>query len=110
MCAAACLTQFGGLHLIDMRAVLSGLSAATLPGRFQVCCEAQGGGTIVLDGAHTPESAAGLAQLLCDAFPHTPMAVVLACAADKDHRSGGGVVGGAAWHDRAAHSGRGWVV
>jgi folylpolyglutamate synthase/dihydropteroate synthase len=42
---------------------------------------------IVLDGAHTPESAAALAAALREAFPWpTPLALVVAMAGDKQHR------------------------
>lgn len=41
----------------------------------------------VLDGAHTPESAAALAAALRDAFPApAPLAFVIAMASDKEHR------------------------
>ena len=43
------------------------------------------GGCLVLDGAHTADSAAALATLLREAFPRDkhPLALVLAMAADK---------------------------
>ena len=45
---------------------------------------------IVLDGAHTPDSAAALARALRDAWPGTKrqpkLGIVLACAGDKDLR------------------------
>ena len=92
----------------------AGLEAATLPGRFQLCQleedaeaaaaaaarAAQGaageagtqlGPWVVLDGAHTPESAAALAKTLRQAFPTAPVALVVAMAEDKQHRCGGGV-------------------
>ncbi|PSC74504.1 dihydrofolate synthetase [Micractinium conductrix] len=112
--AAACLRRHG-LDRIDLQAVAAGLEAATLPGRFQLCQFAQdadvaaaaaamtaqggdaGGGSssaragqpgpwVVLDGAHTLESAAALAQTLRAAFPTAPVALVLAMAEDKQHR------------------------
>lgn len=39
---------------------------------------------LVLDGAHTPASAAALAATLRDAFPDAPLALVVAMADDKD--------------------------
>ncbi|PRW57665.1 putative dihydrofolate synthetase isoform X2 [Chlorella sorokiniana] len=41
---------------------------------------------VVLDGAHTPESAAALARTLRQAFPTAPVALVVAMAEDKQHR------------------------
>jgi len=40
---------------------------------------------LVLDGAHTPDSAAVLARTLRRAFPKQPLALVIAMADDKDH-------------------------
>lgn len=121
--AAACLRQ-QGLDRISLQAVAAGLEAATLPGRFQLCQfeedaeaaaaatarAAQGGSSggsageagtelgpwVVLDGAHTPESAAALAKTLRQAFPTAPVALVVAMAEDKQHRCGWGVPAG--WH------------
>jgi len=71
----------------------AGLAATPpLPGRFQLArLAAPVGGpgapplTIVLDGAHTPSSAAALAATLRAAFPPpTPLGYVLAAAGDKD--------------------------
>ena len=39
---------------------------------------------LVLDGAHTPAAAAGLAHTLRDVFPDAALAFVVAMAADKD--------------------------
>lgn len=39
---------------------------------------------VVLDGAHTPGSAAALSETVRGFFPDAPVAVVLAMAADKD--------------------------
>jgi len=39
---------------------------------------------LVLDGAHTPAAAAGLANTLRDVFPDAALAFVVAMAADKD--------------------------
>ena len=107
--AAACLHRHG-LGGITLQAVQAGLAEASLPGRFQLCqfaedaeaaaaaaVRAAQGGTpdraaagpwIVLDGAHTAESARALAQTLRAAFPTAPVALVLAMAEDKEHRRG----------------------
>lgn len=42
---------------------------------------------VVLDGAHTRESAAALREALAAAFPGHPLALVLAMASDKEHRA-----------------------
>ncbi|KAL4430613.1 hypothetical protein ABPG77_005853 [Micractinium sp. CCAP 211/92] len=111
--AAACLHRHG-LERITLQAVKEGLAEASLPGRFQVCqspedaeataaaaaLAAQGGTAdgaaagaagaagprVVLDGAHTAESARALATTLRAAFPTAPVALVLAMAEDKEHR------------------------
>ena len=44
----------------------------------------------VLDGAHTADSAAALAATLRSAFPDEPVVLVVAMAADKQHRCGCG--------------------
>jgi folylpolyglutamate synthase/dihydropteroate synthase len=41
---------------------------------------------LVLDGAHTADSAAALASAVREAFPNQPLVLVLAMAADKEHR------------------------
>lgn len=41
---------------------------------------------VIFDAAHTEDSAAALASTLRDAFPHQPVALVLAMAGDKQHR------------------------
>lgn len=40
----------------------------------------------VLDGAHTADSAAALAETLRAAFPTEPVVLLVAMAADKQHR------------------------
>ncbi|KAG2500057.1 hypothetical protein HYH03_002334 [Edaphochlamys debaryana] len=91
--AAARVLRRGGWALPD-EALAAGLAAAALPGRFQVVKLKGGGGSspepwLLLDGAHTPESAAALAAAAGAALPPAethPRALVLAAAADKDHR------------------------
>lgn len=108
--AAAVLWE-QGLGRLDLPAVAAGLATAELPGRFQLCRfseddrpkaeqgQAQAGGDgattagagagaplVVLDGAHTPESAAALAATLRAAYPSATVALVLAMAEDKEHR------------------------
>ena len=86
---AAQLASSGQFPNISINTVIKGLEAATLPGRFQLCrLEGEGTGSMlaVLDGAHTPESAAALASTLRLAFPTAPVGLVLAMASDKNHR------------------------
>lgn len=92
--AAACLKR-QGFAKITLPAVVQGLEEATLPGRFQLCrLQTRESATgepleapfVVLDGAHTADSAAALVDTIEAAFPGTPVAVVLAMAADKPHR------------------------
>ena len=98
---------------ITIETVVRGLESVVLPGRFQVLrldtslggdansdnnddnspgFDRHGGAQndellfAVLDGAHTPESAAALSSTLRTAFPTAPVALVLAMASDKDHR------------------------
>lgn len=40
---------------------------------------------LVLDGAHTPDSAAALVHTLKQAFPDMPVGFIVAMADDKDH-------------------------
>ena len=42
---------------------------------------------LVLDGAHTPESATAFAQTLRQYFSDAPVALVLAMASDKNHKA-----------------------
>ncbi|KAG2442690.1 hypothetical protein HXX76_002773 [Chlamydomonas incerta] len=113
----------GGWALPD-EALAAGLAAAHLPGRFQVLQLPGGGPYVVLDGAHTAESAAALVASLRAAFPlqpqqpaaasssdssspsssspstssssSCPVALVLAMADDKDHRAVVGALRGLA--------------
>ncbi|EFJ52076.1 hypothetical protein VOLCADRAFT_116089 [Volvox carteri f. nagariensis] len=104
--AVRVLQREGGWRLDD-EAVVEGLREAQLPGRFQVVkLPGPEGPYVVLDGAHTAESAAALTASLRAAFPGPttplqtqpagsgtdigpvghPVALVLAMADDKDHR------------------------
>ncbi|KAF6254308.1 FolC bifunctional protein [Scenedesmus sp. NREL 46B-D3] len=85
--AAALLLRQRGWSGITAEALAAGLQQAWLPGRFQVA-EMPGspGCHVVLDAAHTADSAAALASTLRTAFPEQPVALVLAMAGDKQHR------------------------
>ena len=44
-------------------------------------------GWLVLDGAHTAQSAAALANSIRQIFPNNPVALIVAMAEDKDHKA-----------------------
>jgi dihydrofolate synthase / folylpolyglutamate synthase len=69
------------LRRIDVESVRRGLASVVWPGRLQILDTTP---TVVLDGAHTPESAAVLVRAVQALFP--AMRVILICGiqADKD--------------------------
>ena len=70
-------------------AIRRGLEAARMHGRFQMSREICGDGSlrsIVLDAAHTGESAASLRQTLREVFPDEAIHFVVGMASDKDAR------------------------
>ncbi|KAH7623643.1 hypothetical protein Ndes2526B_g00876 [Nannochloris sp. 'desiccata'] len=91
---------------ITKESIIQGLeNAPILPGRFQICRLEANQGLAILDGAHTPESAAALVDTVRTLFPFSadknekninsgdgadkappplPVALVLAMASDKD--------------------------
>ena len=89
--AAALLLAARGWSGITHEAVVRGLESAWLPGRFQVARLGDSPTHYVLDGAHTADSAAALASTLREAFPDLPVVLLVAMAADKEHRWGHGV-------------------
>ncbi|KAK2983652.1 hypothetical protein RJ640_023186, partial [Escallonia rubra] len=86
-CAALCLR---GWRISD-GSIRSGLERTYLLGRNQIltCEEAEAlgvsGATILLDGAHTKESAKALADTIEMTFPKCAVVLVVAMASDKDH-------------------------
>lgn len=42
---------------------------------------------LVLDGAHTAQSATALAETVRELFPERPVALIVAMADDKDHKA-----------------------
>lgn len=88
-CAALCL-RHQGWKISDV-AVRAGLEHTYLLGRSQFLtskeAEALGlaGATILLDGAHTKESAKALADTIQMTFPKARLILVVAMASDKDH-------------------------
>jgi dihydrofolate synthase/folylpolyglutamate synthase len=74
--------EHGGFRL-PVRAVREGLESARWPGRFEIVRRRPV--PLVLDGAHNVDSMKKLVAALKEEFPErAPLAVVLACAADKD--------------------------
>lgn len=79
--ALAALVVAAHLPRIDLAAIRTGLAAARWPGRLQVV---EGTPPVVLDGAHTAESAQALASAMRQLFPATPVVLVCGVQGDKD--------------------------
>lgn len=84
---AAHLKHSGAFEGITIDSIKQGLETAHLPGRFQIkrLSNSRKDALVVLDGAHTAESAAALAKTVKAAFPDAAIGLVVAMAADKDH-------------------------
>ncbi|PSS32343.1 Dihydrofolate synthetase [Actinidia chinensis var. chinensis] len=88
-CASLCLRDQG--WKISDESIRTGLEHTCLLGRSQFLtpseAEALGlpGATILLDGAHTKESAKALADTIGMTFPKAKLVLVVAMASDKDH-------------------------
>lgn len=79
--AVAALVAAGRFPRIDNPSIRAGLAAVSWPGRMQVL---DGAPPVVLDGAHTGESAAALAAALRDVFPGRGYVLICGIPADKD--------------------------
>ena len=64
-------------------AIVAGLARVTLPGRMEQVLARP---TVVVDGAHTPSSAAAARRAANACFPHRARHVVVGCLAEKDVR------------------------
>ncbi|CAL5405247.1 unnamed protein product [Camellia sinensis] len=88
-CASLCLRDQG--WTISDVSIRSGLEQTYLLGRSQFLkskeAEALGlsGATILIDGAHTKDSAKALADTIQMTFPKAKLVLVVAMASDKDH-------------------------
>lgn len=88
-CAALCLRD-QGWKLSDA-SIRTGLESAYMLGRSQFLTSKEAemlgvsGATILLDGAHTMDSAKALVNMITMAFPQSRLVVVVAMANDKDH-------------------------
>lgn len=68
------------------QAIRHGLANVSWPGRLQRV-QGQGGGTILLDGAHNLDGAQALAATLSRDFAEVPVTLIVGLLADKDWRS-----------------------
>ncbi|KAG9152176.1 hypothetical protein Leryth_026124 [Lithospermum erythrorhizon] len=89
ICTALCLCSQG--WKISSKSIRAGLESAYLLGRSQILRSAGAkrlgvpDATIMLDGAHTKDSARALANTVNMAFPEAKVILVVAMANDKDH-------------------------
>ncbi|GKV19839.1 hypothetical protein SLEP1_g30050 [Rubroshorea leprosula] len=89
VCTALCLRNQG--WTISDGSIRVGLEKTCLPGRGQFLTSKESeklglqGASVLLDGAHTKESAKALLQMIKMAFPGARLALVVAMASDKDH-------------------------
>lgn len=67
---------------ISRQAITFGFSKARQPARFEIISSKP---TIILDGAHTPDSVQLAMNTLQQLFPDKPAVLVFACAIDKKH-------------------------
>jgi dihydrofolate synthase/folylpolyglutamate synthase len=79
--ALALLASACALPELGAEAVVRGLSEAALPARFEII---RGESTVVLDGAHTPESTRLTIATMEELFPGKRV-LLFACAHDKRH-------------------------
>ncbi|KAJ9139793.1 hypothetical protein P3X46_030492 [Hevea brasiliensis] len=90
-CAALCVRNQG--WGISDGSIRVGLENTYLLGRSQFLASKEAevlglpGATILLDGAHTKESAKALVDTIRMAFPEARLVLVVAMASDKDHRA-----------------------
>ncbi|XP_019452378.1 PREDICTED: dihydrofolate synthetase isoform X1 [Lupinus angustifolius] len=88
-CVALCLRYLG--WKVSDESIRAGLEQTYLLGRSQFLTSEEAdalgltGATILLDGAHTKESANALVNSIRMAFPEARLAFVVAMANDKDH-------------------------
>ncbi|XP_075495306.1 dihydrofolate synthetase isoform X2 [Primulina tabacum] len=88
-CAALCLRDQG--WALSDASIRTGLEGAYLLGRAQFLTSKEAevlglpGATVLLDGAHTKDSAQALANVIKTTFPDARLVFVVAMANDKDH-------------------------
>lgn len=85
--ALAAVHALGEVHpdvgVIDEHAIREGVAATRHPGRFE-SVDVASGQTVVIDGAHSPASAAALAAALADRFSNAQIALIVGMFTDKD--------------------------
>lgn len=79
ICALEILRDYG-IHLTDDD-IHQGFSKISWPGRFEIVKENP---CVVLDGAHNKASAAALAKVVKETFPHRNCILILGVCKDKD--------------------------
>ncbi|KAK4766563.1 hypothetical protein SAY87_008205 [Trapa incisa] len=88
-CAVLCLRSSG--WKVSDESIRAGLEQTHLLGRSQFLTHHEAsqlgfsGATILVDGAHTKDSAKALVNTIKMAFPASPLVLVVAMATDKDH-------------------------
>ncbi|CAD6269890.1 unnamed protein product [Miscanthus lutarioriparius] len=89
-CAALCLRSQG--WDISDASIQAGLEETQLPGRSQFLTAEEasvlgldGASTVLIDGAHTEESAKALSGVIKTVRPEGPLALVVGMASDKEH-------------------------
>uniref|UniRef100_A0A2P2PKP2 Mur ligase C-terminal domain-containing protein n=1 Tax=Rhizophora mucronata TaxID=61149 RepID=A0A2P2PKP2_RHIMU len=89
VCTALCLCDQG--WNISEESIRAGLENTCLIGRSQFLSSKESkalglpGATVLLDGAHTKESAKALVDTIQMSFPEARLGLVVAMATDKDH-------------------------
>lgn len=84
--AVSVLRDAAPLRAIDEHAIRQGIAVVRHPGRFEQV-RLPSGQVIVVDGAHTPVSAAALAETARERFPGAHVTIVVGMFTDKDPRA-----------------------
>jgi dihydrofolate synthase/folylpolyglutamate synthase len=80
LCAGELLSAYG--YRMDEKAILSGLSSVTWPGRIEIVREHP---TVILDGAHNVEGVRALASFLISHFPDRKRVLIFGVMKDKEY-------------------------
>jgi dihydrofolate synthase/folylpolyglutamate synthase len=68
---------------LTSEAIRSGLATAFIPGRFEIVARA-GAPTVIIDGAHSPESTRVIAHTVRDRYPQAHVTTIVGMLSDKD--------------------------
>jgi len=82
--AVACAAADAFLGGLDVAAVRAAAASTLVPGRFEIMPSPDGGGDVVLDGAHNPSATGALAETLPGFLAGRPLVAVLSVLDDKD--------------------------